>query len=318
MKELDLQGQPLNLDLTLACGQSFRWRKHEDGVWRGVVRDKLVELSVENNTLLWSTHPEEDEELVRDYLRLGDGVNYIYSQLACADPYIAGLIDRFRGLRLLRQDPTETLFSFVCSTVNSIPRISAAVEALSRFYGELVCVLTHHPKSTIRRDGDKMDFPFREESVAKGGICYYASPTIFRLAQADSVALAKTGCLEFRGFNLKSVAEQLIEKGENWLTSLRDLCYEQARDELLTIKGIGRKIADCVCLFSLDKDEAVPVDTHVLRIALRLWLPQMAGKSLTDTLYRRIAEEFRARYGRLAGWAQQFLYYEDLLRGRTT
>ena len=70
MRTLDLQGQPLDLDLTLACGQAFRWRKLENGVWRGVVRDRLMELAKEHGALLWRTFPEDDEALVCDYLRL--------------------------------------------------------------------------------------------------------------------------------------------------------------------------------------------------------------------------------------------------------
>ena len=290
MEKLDLQGQPLDLDLTLACGQAFRWRRLPAGVWRGVVRDRLIELLVEGGSLLWRTFPEHDEALVRDYLRLAGDLNDIYARLARTDPHLAGLIDRFRGLRLLRQDPAETLLSFVCSAANSIPRISAAIEALAMLYGDLVC---EHE-----------------------GSCYYAFPRIARLADADPVALAETESLEFRGTNLKLVAEQLSRRGEEWLIALRSVPYEQARAELLTIRGVGRKIADCVCLFSLDKDEAVPVDTHVRQLAQRLWAPELAGKSLTDALCRRVVDAFAERYGPLAGWAQQFLFYEDLLRGR--
>lgn len=290
MKKLDLQAQPLDLDLTLNCGQAFRWRRLASGSWRGVVRDKLIELSVQDGALLWRTYPERDEALLRDYLRLADDVNAIYARLARTDQHLAGLIDRFHGLRLLRQDPAETLLSFVCSAANSIPRISAAIETLGMLYGDLVC---EHE-----------------------GSCYCTFPRIARLADADPIALAETESLEFRGTNLKLVAEQLLERGEEWLISLRRVPNEQARTELLAIKGVGRKIADCVCLFSLDKDEAVPVDTHVRQLAQRLWAPELAGKSLTGALYRRVVDAFAERYGPLAGWAQQFLFYEDLLLGR--
>jgi len=290
VEKLDLQGQPLDLRLSLTCGQAFRWREQAGGVWRGVVRDKLVELAVDSGSLLWRTFPERDEALVRDYLRLADDVNGIYARLSRMDSHVAGLIDRFHGLRLLRQDPAEALLSFVCSAANSIPRISAAIEALARLYGDLVC---EHEDS-----------------------CYFAFPRIARLADADPVALAETESLEFRGANLRTVAGQISDRGEDWLVSLRGVPYEEARKELLTIRGVGRKIADCVCLFSLDKDEAVPVDTHVRQLAERLWAPELAGRSLTDALYRRVVNAFARRYGPLAGWAQQFLFYEDLLRAR--
>ena len=112
------------------------------------------------------------------------------------------------------------------------------------------------------------------------------------------------------------VAEQIQERGEGWLASLRSLSYPDARSALLGIHGVGRKIADCACLFSLDKDEAIPVDTHVRQLAHRLFLPQMEAKTVTENVYRRIVEVFIERYGRYAGWAQEFLFYEDLLRTR--
>ena len=82
------------------------------------------------------------------------------------------------------------------------------------------------------------------------------------------------------------------------------------------MRGVGRKIADCVCLFSLDKDESVPVDTHVKQLAQRLWLPELRGKSITEAGLQASVQAFAERYGPLAGWAQQFLFYEDLLRPR--
>ena len=107
-----------------------------------------------------------------------------------------------------------------------------------------------------------------------------------------------------------------MERGPDWLISLRGVPYSQAKSELLKIKGVGEKIADCVCFFSLDKDEAVPVDTHVRQLAHRLFMPEMKAKSITSAVYRRITEVFAERYGPLAGWAQEFLFYEDLLRTR--
>lgn len=290
MESIDPRGQPLDLDITLSCGQAFRWRKREDGVWSGVVRDKLIELAVADGELLWRTFPAGGIELVRDYLRLNDDVNAIYGYLAGRDPHLAQLTRRFHGLRLLRQDPAETLLSFICSAANSIPRITAAIEGLAEQYGDLVCE--------------------RED------VCYHAFPTVQRLVELDSLTPQLTQALGFRGDNLRTVARQLRERGEGWLTSLRKVSYPEAKTALLGIRGVGRKIADCTCLFSLDKDEAVPVDTHVRQLAFRLFLPDLKAKSLTDALYRKIVDAFEERYGRYAGWAQEFLYYEDLLRTR--
>lgn len=261
-------------------------------MWYGVVGDSLIELRVDGGVLYWRTLPDGGEKLVRDYLRLTDDVNAIYASLGHSDAHLKGAIDRFHGLRLVRQDPNEALLSFVCSAANSIPRISAAIEEMSRIYGQLVC--------------------------EQGNLCYYSFPKPERLACLQPRVLNSVGSLGFRGEVLRSVSRHILDQGEDWLIGLRELDYEEAKRQLVEIRGIGAKIADCVCLFSLDKDEAVPVDTHVRQLAHRLFLPDMTAKSITDGVYRRIVEAFRERYGEYAGWAQQFLFYEDLLRSRSS
>ncbi|NLN76328.1 MAG: 8-oxoguanine DNA glycosylase [Armatimonadetes bacterium] len=286
MQTISLDGQPLDLDTTLSCGQAFRWRRREDGLWQGVIGDRFVELGVKGDTLSYRTFPDGGDELVRDYLRLSDDVKYIYAYLQNRDRRLAAQIQRFYGLRLLRQPPNETLISFMCSAANNISRISNSIEALARHYGKLIC----------ERDG----------------VCYYAFPSCERLAEADDIS--RLCSLGFRGENIKNAARAILERGEDWLIDLRGQPYDEAREQLMSLNGVGAKIADCVCLFALDKDEAAPVDTHVRQLAQRLFLPGLNTKSMTDGVYRAIVKAFRDRYDGLAGWAQQFLYYEDLLR----
>jgi N-glycosylase/DNA lyase len=107
------------------------------------------------------------------------------------------------------------------------------------------------------------------------------------------------------------VAQQLAERGPGWALTLREMPYEQAHGELVAMRGIGAKIADCVALFSLDKTEAVPVDTHVWQLAKDLYFPDWAPrKSLTMSAYNTVAGAFRERFGDLAGYAQNFLFYD--------
>ncbi len=174
---------------------------------------------------------------------------------------------QFRGLRLLKQDPAEALLSFVCSAANSIPRISAAIEALAQRYGEMVCEFD--------------------------GGCYYRFPAVESIAGCEESLLDRSEVLGFRDRTLRDVACQVIRKGDGWLDGLRSANYSEARDELVTLRGVGRKIADCVCLFALGKDEAVPVDTHIRQIAERLWMPHLKTKSITAAAYDRIANELR-------------------------
>lgn len=286
MPILNIPHDELNLDYTLQSGQTFRWRKSYDGWWTGVVHGSVIRIRTSAQGFEWKTYPTTNTRLVSDYFRLDDDIPAIYASISTSDAHVAGLVRQFRGLRLVRQEPTETLLSFICSAVNSIPRISAAIEELSRKYGRRAATID--------------------------GVDYFAFPKTKILAEASD--LEQTAGLCFRGRSLKNVAQQLTERPADWLESLSEETYETAVSQLLTIKGVGRKIADCVCLFALNKDEAVPVDTHVRQLTARLYQPRIGAKTVTPSLYERIADCLRRRFGQYAGWAQQFLYYEDIQR----
>jgi N-glycosylase/DNA lyase len=225
-----------------------------------------------------------------DYFRLNVSLGNLYCDWVKSDGRLVDALKRFQGLRVVRQEPEETLLSYICSAANSVPRISTAVEAMSRRYGDFVATV----------DGQD----------------HYAFPTAEALASANIDELANEFGLGFRGSNLHSVAEQLVERSVEWLNGLRTASYERAREELLSIKGVGSKIADCVLLFSLDKDQAFPVDTHIRQIAVKHYLPEFKQKTLTTSVYQQIVDHFQHKFGPYAGWAQEYLFYDDLLRHR--
>ena len=106
------------------------------------------------------------------------------------------------------------------------------------------------------------------------------------------------------------MADRLRESVENG-----QLDYATARGELMRMEGVGPKIADCVCLFAMSKDQAVPVDTHVWQLTRDRYLPALRGKSLTPTAYGQVLQFFQTRFEK-AGWAQQYLFYDHLLESR--
>jgi N-glycosylase/DNA lyase len=274
------------LDHTLASGQCFRWKRRADGWWVGVVGRTVVGIRQDGDTFQWWTHPHAgDEALIRDYFRLDVDLGDIVRRISEADPEAGEAARRWCGVRLLRQDPEECILSFVCSTANSVPRIAFSIDRLSMHFGEPLALI--------------------------GGETFYIFPTSCVLAQADPAHVTRISSLGFRGPNLVRVARQLVERGPGWALSLRALPYEQAHRALTGMQGIGAKIADCVCLFSLDKTEAVPVDTHVWQIARSLYFPHWADrKSLTGAAYNMVAGLFRHKFGELAGYAQNFLFYD--------
>jgi N-glycosylase/DNA lyase len=281
----------LNLDHTLSCGQAFRWRKEKDGCWAGVVRGVSVTLYQRSEEIAFQTlPPASDAALLEGYFRLALNLEVISRDLASRDEAVAEAISRFAGLRVLRQEPEECLISFVCSTANSIPQIARSIEQMCTRFGR--------PIGAAER------------------VRYHAFPTIEALADAPIEDLA-IGCeLDWRGANVKLVASQLLSRPSQWLAGLRDSNYGAAWRALQELKGVGPKIADAVCLFSLEKDEAVPIDLHIWRVTQQLYRPDLAGKTLTPRLYSAVGDFWRQRFGPYAGWAQQYLYYADVLRSR--
>ncbi len=275
-----------SLDDTLASGQCFRWKRGADGWWTGVVRDTVVGIRQDSDLFSWWTYPQpNDEALIHDYFQLDVDMGEIVQTIMEADPAAGEAAERWSGLRLVRQDPEECILSFVCSTANSVPRIAYSIGQFTREFGDPVAELE--------------------------GMTYYSFPCASKLAGCDVAHLTKISSLGFRGTNIVKVARQLDERGPGWADSLREMPYEQAHRQLVTINGIGAKIADCVCLFSLDKTEAVPVDTHVWQLAKDLYFPGWTDrKSITAAAYNTVAGAFRDRFGNLAGYAQNFLFYD--------
>ena len=178
------------------------------------------------------------------------------------------------------------MLSYLCSPANSVERISRSIDYLSRNLGRLVAALD--------------------------GATYHAFPAVEVLAETPDAVFEAAG-LGWRGAGVRRVAGLLPARPSGWVASLRALPFSAARAALMAIPGVGPKIADCVCLFALRKDDAVPVDTHVWALARELFPDEFAtgrvSKTLTPLAYERVRSLYVARYGRYAGWAQEYLYH---------
>lgn len=232
----------------------------------------------------------EEEDILKDYLQLSVDIPALYKKWSDVDPNFKQLERNFTGIRMLRQDPVENLFSFICSQNNNISRIGQLVEKLCNNYGDLVT-------------------NFQGES-------YYSFPPIEKLA-GDSVEeeLRKLS-FGYRAKFINASAKKIMENGaEDWLWNLRKVPYKEAHEALCSLPGVGAKVADCVCLMSLDKTDAIPIDTHMWQIAMRDYLPHLAkNKTLTDRTYQEIGKFWRELHGEYAGWAHSVLFSADLKR----
>ena len=291
MEWAEIPAETLNIPASLASGQAFRWRPTEDGAWRGVIGRSAVILIPESCGFHWQTYPEQGRwDLLAHYFALDVDLDPLYRQWIGASQEIADCCRRYAGLRILRQDAVEALIAFLCASCNTIVKIRRTIAALARRYGEPIAEV----------DGET----------------FYAFPTVEALAYADEVAL-RADLWGFRAPRVIEAARFLLGQPDAWLEMLREAPREEAARELTSLFGIGAKIADCVALFGLWHDDAVPVDTHIRQIAVRLFRPDLASKSLTPAVYSQLADLYRERFGPYAGWAQQYLFLGELKPGTT-
>jgi N-glycosylase/DNA lyase len=276
----------LNIAASLDSGQCFRWITAGNGDRLGVIGPSAVLLRPEENGFWWRTFPESDRwDLLARYFALDMDLERLYTDWREAEPRIERSIEANSGLRILRQDAEEAFFSFLCASCNTVTKIRRSVQALARIYGE--------PLATI--DGHAL----------------YRFPRAAEIASASETAL-RAEIWGYRAPRLIEAARIVHARGDSWLEDLRAASYSEAHAELTAIPGIGAKIADCICLFALWHDQAVPIDTHVRRIATRWYRPDLATKSLTPNVYRTLSGVFRERFGSYAGWAQQYLFFDEL------
>ncbi len=273
--------EPLDLVVTLESGQAFRWHRHEDWSY-GVVQGNLMGLRQDGSRLeaRSSLPAERVEALIWDYLRLDDDLEAICSAIG-VDPHLAGSIDRYPGLRILRQEPWECLVSFICSANSNIPRIAWTMNALAREYGE-----------PLELDGH----------------VHHAFPAPETLVEAGESSLRALKM----GFRAKYVAEaaEKVAAGDIELAPLRSQSYDVAKAVLMSLNGIGEKVADCILLFSLDKMSAFPIDRWIRR-AMEEWY--LDGAKLNYKNGRAWSVE---RWGEYAGYANQYLFQLKRLEGK--
>jgi N-glycosylase/DNA lyase len=288
----------LSLRYTLPSGQCFRWKPLDEETWRGVMDSTIVTLRQRSPELLeFQTFPESDPALFKQFLAAYfrfDSVDlgHYFNQWGTYTPSDSNLPDINQtfadvslsrsGLRLIRQEPYECTFSFICSQNNNIKRISGMIDRLCKSYGTSIGTL----------DGEE----------------FFAFPTSDQLCKATEDELRDLGF----GYRAKYIvaAAKLVKQngGENWLRSLRDMSKEDAKKGLISLPGVGPKVADCISLFSLDHLDVVPVDTHVWQMAQK-YMPHLAKDSTpSPKVFSEINAFFIEKFGDKAGWAHTVLF----------
>ena len=263
---MELAVQDFNLKHTLECGQLFRFERRGD--WYFVTaRDRLFVVRQPHEKVV-EFRGNIDATFMTHFFRLNVDYSDIVRSIA-RDKEIATALQAFWGLRLIRQDPWECLASYIVSQHANIAKIKRNLDALAACHG-----------ARLELDNyESWSFPGPEQLKNRG-------------------ALIRCKL----GFRADYLYETAQHTNEAWLAFLASLPYQEAKAQLMSLPGVGPKIADCVLLFSLGFDEAFPVDVWIKRVMQELYFE---GREVAN---EKIVEFGQSYFGNYAGWAQQFLY----------
>jgi N-glycosylase/DNA lyase len=299
--EFFLPAGDYDLAATLDSGQVFRWQRIGNS-WHGVVGKHLVRLSPTPDGIRAATAaPVQNWDWLREFLQTEIDLPAVLATFPDDDP-MRNAVAACRGLRLLRQDPWECLASFILSSTKQIVQIRQVVALLCEQFGEPCGGDAPSPKG----GSDASSLTSRDGGVAgtflrRGVAATRTFPTPQRIAAASEAELrdCKMG---FRAPNLLNAARQIAD-GRFDLEKIRSLDYAAARAELMTLRGVGGKIADCVLLFACGFDSAFPVDVWIERALQELYFPR---RRASDQRLRKFAA---THFGPHAGYAQQYLFH---------
>jgi N-glycosylase/DNA lyase len=283
-----------DLAATLDSGQVFRWRKQNDS-WTGVVGKNWVRLTQTRDAIeAETTEPIENWDWLKHFLQTEIDLNSILETFPKDEPMQKAVV-ACHGLRLLRQDPWECLASFILSSTKQIVQIRQIISLLCERFGEPLTrpwATLSHPMGEGQGEG---------ESTLIEGSLFHSFPSAERIAALTEAEL-RACKMGFRAPNLLAAARQIAD-GKFDLEKIRRLDYAEARAELMKLRGVGGKIADCVLLFAYGFDSAFPVDVWIERALQRLYFPR---RRASEPRLRRFAA---THFGPHAGYAQQYLFH---------
>lgn len=270
---LKISAEPFSVYRTFDCGQCFRFDPVQKTDFKyeveGIAFSKHINFAEDDEGCLYVKSSREDfDNIWRNFLSLDEDYEKINeailtSPLESGAEHMKRAAELSRGIRILRQDRFEALISFIVSQNNNIPRIKKIIAELCRRFGE------------------KID----------GG---YAFPTPEALAEAGETAIFDVKC----GFRAKYIADasEKVASGEIDLEAVASKeGYDDAADILMSIKGVGPKVAACTLLFGFGRIEAFPID---------VWIKRVIEKRFPTGLDPKV-------FGNFAGIAQQYLFYSE-------
>ena len=266
-----------DLEATLESGQAFRWRQVGD-TWEGIIHGSIVRVSNEEGLgiRILDCSPNLPLDRLQTYFQSQLPLIDYLDQLP-QDPYMQKAIQACQGLHILRQDPWETLVSFLMSTNKQIPHIKIILNKLCQRFGSPI---DHNS------DGEHSPFSF---------------PSAERIAEA-SIAELRDCRMGYRATYLSDTAKKVVNE-KIQLQTLQNLNYTEAKKQLTAFAGVGEKVANCVLLFAYDFQEAFPVDVWIARVLRKEYFN---GRPVSIKTLQTFADEYFQPY---PGYAQQYLFH---------
>jgi len=257
------------------CGQCFRWHLEEDNSYTAIAYGKVINVKKDGCDIIFSNTDMKDfRNIWYRYFDLDRDYGEIKRELS-KDPILKEAISFGQGMRILNQEPFETTISFIISANNQIPRIKKAVELISNDLGDY--------------------------AGTWNGKDYFGFPSPDKLANLNENYIKDKYRVGFRAERIKEVS-RLVANKEFDLNCIYNLSREEGKNLLTTLPGVGPKVSDCILLFAFDKSDAFPVDVWVKRVMEYFYLKE-------ETNVKHIGMHGARIFGKLAGFAQQYLFY---------
>lgn len=262
----------IDIDNSINSGQVFLWEKCGSD-WYGINGQDI--LKINKNAVIKSIQNSKT-----DFFRKKDNMQEIIKSIS-KDKTVKEAIKQYEGLRIFKQDPFQCMISFIVSSNSNIQKIKNSLEKMTKKFGV------------------KVEIQNKE---------FFLFPKPEKLANASIEEIKKCG-VGYRAPFIKQAAEMIFSKKID-LEYLEKLDYKEAKKNICLIPGVGNKVADCILLFSLNKLEAFPLDTWMIKILEKYYSNEfkIETKTITQKQYEILHEKIVNYFGPYCGYAQQFLF----------
>ena len=262
----------IDIDNSINSGQVFLWKK-DGSDWYGINGQDI--LKINKNAVIKSIQNSKT-----DFFRKNDNMQEIIKSIS-KDKTVKEAIKQYEGLRIFKQDPFQCMISFIISSNSNIQKIKNSLEKITKKFGV------------------KVEIQNKE---------FFLFPKPEKLANASIEEIKKCG-VGYRAPFIKQAAEIVFSKKIDF-KYLEKLDYKEAKKNICLVPGVGNKVADCILLFSLNKLEAFPLDTWMIKILEKYYSNEfkIETKTITQKQYEILHEKIVNYFGPYCGYAQQFLF----------